>query len=112
MATATNGTVVGVFSGMSLATAFVNPQGLDILQVINEGGTVVYHLDKNGVNRTNPASPSKVGGIPMAMYQQNGASSLAVAFFNPGNLDLLQVISPTGQAVVFHVNYLGVASTP
>lgn len=111
---ATNGTVVGVFQGSTLAAAFTNPQQLDILQVVNEGGTVVYNLDRNGVNNTNPVSPTKVGGIPQALYQQNGASSLASAF--PGNaatqLDLLQVISGVGGVLIFHVDYLGVAHTP
>ncbi len=108
----TNGTVIGVFQGASLAVAFTNPQGLDIIQVINDGGAVIYNLDKNGVATTNPASPSKVDNVPQALYKQFGAGSLALAFSNPGNLDLLQVISPTGGAAVFHVDYLGAAHTP
>lgn len=105
---ATNGTEIGVFQGASLAAAFTNPNGLDILQVINFGGTVVYNLTSAGVANTNPASPTAT-----ALFQRNGANSLALAF--PGNsvqqLDLLQVIKPNGGAIVFRVDYLGATHT-
>lgn len=54
----TNGTRVGVFLtrltvGATLAAlfadAFSNPSLLDILQVVNEGGTISYHLSYQGV---------------------------------------------------------------
>lgn len=105
---ATNGTVIGQFRGTSLVAAFTNPQGLDIIQVVSIGGTVVYNLTSTGVAHTNPVSPSLVHGNPQALYQQNGAASLAAAFTNPSNLDLIQIISPTGGNIVAYVDYLGV----
>lgn len=105
--TASNGTVVGVFSGTSLGAAFTNPQSLDILQVINEGGTVVWNMTSAGVTNTNPASPTAT-----ALYQRVFGATLAVAWENLSQLDLLQVVNPSGQSVVFHVDYLGTAYTP
>lgn len=105
---ATNGTVVGVFQGASLHTAFpTNPQSLDILQVINEGGTVVWNLTAAGVANVNPASPSKVAGVPQALYKQVFGASLAAGWTNTSNLDLLQVVGGTGGAMNFYVDYLG-----
>lgn len=106
---ATNGTVIGQFRGTSWATAFTNPQQLDILQVLSiTGGTVKYNLTRTGVANTNPVSPTRVHGNPQALYQQNGAASLAAAFTNPLHLDLIQIISPTGGNIVAYVDYLGV----
>lgn len=93
----------------AVATAHVNEQGLDIIQIINQGGKVVWNLDSNGVPHVNPASPSQVSGHYRAAFAQYFGSSLA-AISNPLNLDLYQVHD--GSKVVFHVDYLGNAVTP
>lgn len=108
----TNGTVVGVFQGDSLAAAFPNISQLDLIQVINQGGTVVWNLNYLGVAAANPASPTTgPTGIYSAMLRQFFAPSLAAAFTNLGNLDILQVMK-RNYSPVFHVDYLGVAHTP
>lgn len=100
---ATNGTVIGQFEGTSWATAFTNFSKQDILQVLNQGGKVVFSIDYLGAAHTNPSTPT-----PTALYQQNGAASLALAFTNPSGLDLLQISSPGGN-IVKYVDHLGVS---
>lgn len=106
----TNGTVaLGTWSGPSFASVFsksANPLSLDLMQVINEGGKIVYNLNANGVGTTNPLNSTSE--VLLAQYF---GPSLSAAFSNPLNYDLLQILG-AGGAVVFHVNYLGVASTP
>jgi len=104
---ATNGTLLGVFSGSSFAAAFTNPNSLDILQIVNEGGQVVYSVDSAGVTHTNPASPTSE-----ALMWRLFGSSVANAFQNVDNLDLLQIYSPTGQTLEYHIDSTGTAHTP
>ena len=101
---ATNGTLTGVYQGSSYATAFTNPESLDLIQVINEGGKVVWNLTSAGVANTNPASYTG-----NALLGQYFGSSFAAAFTNPSSLDLIQIVSPTGESIVNYVNYAGVA---
>jgi hypothetical protein len=96
----------GSYPGASLAVAFTNPQRLDLLQVVNEGGNVVWSLSASGVASTNPTSPTRT-----AVLGQFEGSSFATAFPNPGRFDILQIVKP-GSGVVFHVDYLGNANTP
>ena len=42
---------MGSYQGSSITTAFPNVQGLDIFQVINEGGRVVWNLNAAGAAR-------------------------------------------------------------
>ena len=108
----TNGTVVGVFHGGSIALAFTNPSQLDLIQIINQGGKVVWNLNYLGVAATNPTAPTTgPTGIYSAMLRQFFAPSLAAAFTNPGNLDILQIMQRDYNPI-FHVDYLGVAHTP
>ena len=102
---ATNGTLLGVFSGATFAAAFTNPASLDVLQVVNEGGSVVYSIDSAGTAHTNPTSPTSEA----LMWLLQG-SSLANAFQNEANqLDLFQIYSPTGQTLEYYVDFSGVA---
>ena len=96
---ATNGTLTGVYQGSSYATAFTNPQSLDLIQVINEGGKIVWNLTSTGV-----ASPTG-----NALLGQYFGSSFAAAFTNPSSLDLIQIVSPVGGNTVNYVDYAGVA---
>ena len=99
---ATNGTMVGVYSGSSYATAFTNPSNLDLIQVVDEGGSVVWNLDYAGTANVNPGSPTSE-----ALLAQYFGATLAAAFDNPSSLDLLQIISPVGGSVVNYVDYAG-----
>jgi hypothetical protein len=102
----TNGTVgVGQFFGTTFESAFTNPENLDVLQVVNEGGKVVWNLTFHGVASTNPASPTNG-----ALFTYFG-SSFAQAFnTNPDNLDILQVVQ-SGTKVIFSVDYQGNAGS-
>jgi hypothetical protein len=117
MSASTNGTVfLGVYSGTSIQNAFANPQGLDIAQVVTRTRQVLWNVDKNGVATSNPANPSTVAGVAQCLLNQGKAATLAIFIQNHNlsgyNLDWLQIISPTGGGVVYHINYLGTASTP
>lgn len=101
---ATNGTMAGVYSGKTFAAAFSNPSQLDILQIRSEGGTIVWNLSATGVASNNPVSPTK-----KALISRYQAQSVAAAWYNPSQLDILQVVSPVGDSVILHVDYLGVA---
>ena len=106
---ATNETIFpGQYGGFSLASAFRNPYQLDLLQVINVDGDIVWNLTAAGVANTNPANPSET-----ALVARFFGSSFSQAFPNTSglNLDIFQ-ITTIGSRVVFHVNYLGVPSTP
>lgn len=103
---ATIGTVFGVFQGTSYATAFANnPAGQDIIQVVNEGGKVVWQLTSVGVANTNPASATL-----NSLWRLFG-SSLATAFANPSSSDLLQIYTGTGETLISRVSSTGVVSS-
>jgi Concanavalin A-like lectin/glucanases superfamily len=102
----TPGTVgVGSFGGSSLATAFYNPYGLDLIQVVNEGGDVVWSLAADGTATTNP-----VTSTPKALIGRYEGSSFALAFPNPYSLNIFQVIGQ-GDNIVFWVDSDGNASS-
>jgi hypothetical protein len=50
--THTGQALLGRFFGSSLATAFTNTSKQDLLQVVNQGGKVVYHVSSTGVATT------------------------------------------------------------
>lgn len=89
--------------------AHINEQGLDIIQVINQGGKVVWNLDATGTANVNPANPSKVAGHFRAAVAQYLGSSLG-AIPNPQKLDIYQCHD--GSKVVFHVDFNGNAFAP
>lgn len=104
---ATLGTVMGVYQGTTWATAFKNPSSLDIIQVLNEGGKVVWSLNSAGTAFTNPTSVQHTVGALNTYF----GSSLATAFKNSSNLDILQIYTGTGETLYRRVNYAGTVSS-
>jgi hypothetical protein len=61
MAAQTDGSIgaeTHLVEAWSLAAAFSNPRKLDLIQVVNSGGKVVWNLTPNGAVHTNPSSPT------------------------------------------------------
>lgn len=104
----TSGTILGSFNGANLAQAFTNPNSLDLIQVVNEGGTVVWSLSATGIASVNPSNAT-----PDTILGRFSGSSFATAFPSPdkevGQFDLLQVVK-AGGAIVFRVDYTGASS--
>lgn len=100
---------VAYTASSAVKAAHVNEQGLDIIQVVNQGGSVVWNLDSSGTPHTNPTNASKVAGHFRAALAQYFGSSLS-AISNPLKLDIYQVHD--GNKVVFHVDFNGNAFTP
>lgn len=92
--------------GSSLAASVQNPSKLDLLQVVDEGGKVVWNLTSTGVANTNPATSTA-----SALLKRYFGSTFSAAFTNPSSSDIFQVIDQGG-AVVYHVDHLGVVHTP
>ena len=110
MAFTPQGTMIGRFSGASYLTAFTNPQGLDLVQVVNEGGDIVFNIEDDGTCNVNPISPTtRDNGSPIAVLAQYFGASLAAAFSNPSRLDLIQIIAPHDGSILAYVDYLGTA---
>lgn len=107
----TNGTLVGVYSGTSFAATWDNPSALDILQVINEGGKVVWNCDHAGTTNTNPVSPTKTA-LLMTLFGSTVVAAFEGAFQAITDLDILQIINPNGGAAVYHIDSEGTANTP
>lgn len=95
----------GEYGGRNLAEAFYNPGHLDIVQVVNQSGKVVWSLNYQGTVSINPAHPS--GQAILGKFE---GATFALAFPNPYAKDVLQIIGP-GDKVYFWVDYLGVAHT-
>jgi len=93
----------GAYSGETLKSAFTNPQQLDLIQVVNEGGDVVWSLDYGGTAFFNPIQFST-----NAIIGKFFGDSFQSAFINPLELDVFQVVS-SGSSVIFRVDYLGQA---
>jgi hypothetical protein len=105
MAAQTDGSVgAGTYyvEASSLGAAFANPHRLDLIQVVDGDGKVVWNLTSAGSVHTNPARPT-----PGALLGQFRGASFAKAFAeNPMQYDVLQVVGPSG-AGIFHVDYSG-----
>jgi hypothetical protein len=100
----TAGTIYpGIYGGSSLATAFANPNNFDLMQVVNEGGRIVWNLTAAGYTFVNPVSPT-----PNTILGKFFGSSFAAAFNNPNSLDVLQIINEGGQ-IIFGVTGQGSA---
>lgn len=95
----------GIYYGASLGVTFSNPDSLDLMQVVNEGGDVVWNLTFDGVSNTSPVSPT-----PNALIGKFLGSSFVTAFPNTDHFDVLQVVNQGG-GIVFHVDYLGNANS-
>ena len=104
-ATGNNSAAVGQFYGTTFESAFTNPESLDVLQVVNQGGEVVWNLTFNGVGSNNPISPTNG-----ALFTYFGSSFVQAFNPNPSKLDVLQVAQPGGK-VIFSVDYKGNAGS-
>ena len=112
---ATGTALIAQQPGTSWATAYpnVNSQNLDILNIIDEGGSVLLNIDYAGVVH-NPASASTgsqtlLGQFYTTLTSGTTAALIANAFDNPSNLDIVQVVSPAGGSVAKYIDYLGVS---
>ena len=92
----------GQFISSSLDQAFNNPLNLDILQVINRSGRIVWNLDSGGTSNDNPINPSK--GSVLGPF--SGASFTLAMSPNPLSLDVFQIVTP-GEQVIFGVTSTG-----
>lgn len=127
-ATATPTALNARYSASSLA-AYSNPSNYDLVQIVNSGdssasspaSTITVRVSSTGQVILLPGKGTSTGRNTLwgRFYAINtpDTSSLA-AFFasafgpNPQQLDVIQVLSPNGGAVVWHLDYLGVAYTP
>jgi hypothetical protein len=107
MAEQTDGTVgAGTYfvEASPLAAAFSNPLHLDLIQVVNKDGKVVWNLTADGSTNLNPASPTTA-----ALLAKFVGATFAQAFAqNPLQYDVFQVVGPNGVSI-FHVDYTGAA---
>jgi hypothetical protein len=125
MANATLYAVIGRFFGASLQAAFAqlsggnSPQNLDILQIVDEGGSILLNVDFTGAVHNPAVNPTTAaGGIGQTRYGQyytrltTGASTanlFADAFSqNVSQLDILQ-IQNIGGNISYWLDFLGVA---
>ena len=101
--------------GSTVATAFpqVNgyAQNLDLLQIVDKGGSVLLNVDYTGTVH-NPASSStngtRIGVFQTTLASGTTAALFANAFSNPSQQDILQVIN-TGGNIHYYLDYQGVA---
>ena len=105
MAAQTDGSVgAGTYyvEASSLGAAFANPRRLDLIQVVNSGGKVVWNLTSTGSAHEDPATPT-AGAV---LGQFRGASFAEAFAENPMRYDVLQVVGASG-AGIFHVDCTG-----
>jgi hypothetical protein len=93
----------GSFHGNNLAEAFRNSAQLDLIQVVNEGEDIIWHLTANGVAVFNPVTYTS-----KALLGRYQGQTFAEAFPNPRRKNIFQIVGP-GNNIVFFVNYQGVA---
>jgi hypothetical protein len=103
---ATLQSLIGSYQGTSIVTAFYNPSNLDLLQVVDEGGSVIWNLDSLGNSNNNPLAPTS-----KALLARFFGSTFAQALPNPTLLNVIKIIQNSGK-VVFFVDYQGNAVTP
>jgi hypothetical protein len=122
---ATNFAMLGGFNGTGWANAFGpsttgSPANtLDLLQIVDANGNILLNVTSAGVvNNPAVAATTDDSGLPktrLGAYRTHltsaasTASMFADAFTNPSNLDIVQIISPTGGSVVNYLDYLGVS---
>ncbi len=112
---ATGTALIAAQPGSSWDVAFpaVSGQNLDVLQIVDEGQGVVLNVDHAGVVH-NPAV-SATNGTRLGVFQTSLASGdttahyFTNAFSNPANLDIVQIISPTGGSIVKYLDFQGVS---
>ena len=91
----------------AIAAAHTNVPGLDIYQVVNQSGKIVWSLSSTGIVTLNPANPT-----PTALMGRHEGSSFAMAFpdFTGQQKDIYQIHD--GSKVVMHVDFQGNVFTP
>ena len=107
MAAQTDGSVgAGTYfvEALTLSAAFSNPHSLDLIQVVNKAGKVVWNLTATGSVNINPASPT----VDVLLGRYSGATFSEAFAENPLQYDVFQVVGPGG-AGIFHVDYTGAA---
>lgn len=52
----TKGAIIGQFLGQNFQTAFSNSENLDIIQIVNVGGNIIWYLTYDGVAQVSPDS--------------------------------------------------------
>jgi hypothetical protein len=101
----TIGTVFpGPYRGDTLQEAFSNRSGEDILQIVNQGGSVIWNLDADGVATDNPNDAT-----PYAVLARFQGETFAEVFENPYSKNILQVFNRGGD-IIFYVDFEGRAS--
>lgn len=101
---ATHGTILGQFSGSTVAGAFTNPQHLDLIQIIQPNdGSIIFNVTYLGVAHS-PASAA----TGQALIGKYSGATIALAFSNPSHLDLMQVYQPNDGSIIWYLDYLGV----
>lgn len=104
MAATLAGTILGRFSGATVAAAFTNPQHLDLIQIIQPNdGSIIYNVDYLGVKHSPALTPTG-----QALLGKYSGATIAAAFSNPSHLDLLQVYQPNDGSIIWYLDYLGV----
>lgn len=103
--------------GSSVITAW--PQvgnvnsNLDLIQILNEGGSTLVNVDFTGKVNFPAVSPTNGTRVGVYYTRQSASASLAQifadTFTNPSQLDILQVINNGGN-VSYYLNYQGVAT--
>lgn len=88
-------TTLGTFEGRNLKEAVSNPEGMDLIQVLNQGGKVVWGLTASGIAKVNPVSPS-----PKALLGQFFGNNFVEAFPNFRGQDIFKVVNQ-GNPVFF-----------
>jgi hypothetical protein len=90
----------------------VGNQNLDLLQIVQEGGSTILNVDYLGTVHNPAVAPTNGTRLGVFFTGLTGSPStanlFANAFSNPSNLDILQVISLGGN-INYYLDYLGVA---
>lgn len=92
---------IGRYFGNSLAEVAPNPYKMDLFQVINQSGVIVWNLDYAGTENINPASPTS-----QALLGRYEGQSFVSAFPNPDAQNVFQVVNGSG-SVVFAIDSTG-----
>lgn len=99
------------------SAALYNPLDLDLIQIATEGDDTVISVNFAGVVTLVPSTHTN--GTLFGRYfaattslTMTVAQYFALAFTNPQQYDILQMISGAGGGIVWHLDYLGVSYTP
>jgi hypothetical protein len=118
----TSTALLGRHSGADVPHAWpqVTPNGIggqnfDLLQIVGSGGQILVNVDFQGTVHKPAVNPT-VGQTRIGQFftRLTSAASLASifadVFSNPSQLDIIQVVVPSGHSVHHSVSAAGVAS--